>query len=150
MLYEVSGIQKKGTKMKKNNEKKVVVVDDDESIRKTFFLLLHENYKVYPAKDSDEALKRFQGEDIDLIIADMRLPQHSGLQMLEKFRDSGYKGKAILISAFPDLVNPKELNQAAVDCFFVKPLELEALTQSIEYLLGHSRGSGEYSVKKQR
>lgn len=134
--------------MRKNNEKKVVVVDDDESIRKTFFLLLHNHYNVYPVKDSNEALKRFQGEDIDLIIADLRLPHTTGIKMLEQFRDSGYKGKAILISAFPDMVNSMELDRAAVDCFFVKPLELGALTKSIDCLLNYSNGSREWAVKK--
>jgi DNA-binding response OmpR family regulator len=123
--------------MKKPEMKKVVVVDDDESIRKTFFLLLHENYRVYPVKDPEEALKRFEGLDIDLIIADFRLPHASGLKMIERFRNSGFKGKAILISAFPDLVNPMELNRLAVDHFFVKPLELGELTYSIDCLLSN-------------
>ncbi len=134
--------------MKKNSEKKVVVVDDDESIRKTFFLLLHNHYQVYPVKDSEEALKRFKGLDIDLIIADLRLPQTTGLKMLEKFRDAGYRGKAILISAFPDLVNPMEMDRIAVDCFFVKPLELDSLTKSIDYLLIDSKSSRGSLAKK--
>jgi len=133
--------------MKKNSEKKVVVVDDDESIRKTFFLLLHKDYDVYPVKDSKEALKRFLGVDIDLIIADWRLPHTTGLQMIGKFRESGYTGKAMLISAFPDLVNSEELTRLAVDCFFVKPLELEALTQSIDYLLNRSNSSRQTTAK---
>lgn len=126
--------------MKNHIEKRVVVVDDDESIRRTFFLLLHENYTIYPVKDSKEALDRFRGTDIDLIIADLRLPHSSGLKMIEKFRKSGFKGKAILISAFPDRVNPEELTRLAVDHFFVKPLELGALIQSIDYLLSPSNG----------
>jgi len=126
--------------MKKDIEKKVVVVDDDESIRRTFFLLLHDNYTIYPVKDSKEALDRFMGTDIDLIIADLRLPHSSGLKMIEKFRKSGFKGKAILISAFPDKVKPEELTRLAVDHFFVKPLELGALIQSIDYLLSRSSG----------
>lgn len=126
--------------MKKKIEKRVVVVDDDESIRRTFFLLLHDKYRIYPVKDSKEALDRFMGSDIDLIIADLRLPHYSGLKMIEKFRESGYKGKAILISAFPDLVDQNELIRLAVNHFFVKPLELEALTRSIDCLLDDSNG----------
>jgi DNA-binding response OmpR family regulator len=134
--------------MKKDIQKKVVVVDDDESIRKTFFLLLHNHYQVYPVKDSEEALKRFKGLDIDLIIADLRLPHTTGLKMIEKFRNSGYTGKAILISAFPDLINPMELNRNAVDCFFVKPLELEDLIHSIDCLLDNSNSNRESLAKK--
>ena len=42
------------------SEKKIIIVDDDESIRKTFFLILNKNYRVYLAKDSGEALQRFK------------------------------------------------------------------------------------------
>lgn len=133
--------------MENEKEKKIVVVDDDESIRRTFFLILHKNYKVYPAKDSREALQRFTGSDVDLIIADLRLPHCSGLEMIEKFRESGFKGKAILISAFPDLVNSRELSRLSVDQFFIKPLDLDALTQSIDCLLNRNRGAKKNALK---
>ncbi len=115
--------------------KKIAVVDDDESIRKTFFLLLNNNYNVYLAKDSQEALKRFSKAKIDLIIADIKLPDLTGLEMIAKFRESGYRGEVILISSFQDLVEMDELSRLSISHFFVKPLDLEALNLSIEYLL---------------
>jgi DNA-binding NtrC family response regulator len=117
------------------SEKKIIVVDDDESIRKTFFLILHENYRVYLAKDAKEALQRFKKAKIDLIIADLKLPYTNGLEMINKFRESGYQGDAILISAFPDLINVDELSRLSVSHFFVKPLDLDALNRSIEHIL---------------
>lgn len=116
-------------------EKKIVVVDDDESIRKTFFLILHRNYQVYLAKDSKEALQRFKNAKVDLIIADLKLPYMNGLEMISKFRESGYGGEVILISAFPDLMKVDELANLSISQFFVKPLDLEALTRSIDDLL---------------
>jgi DNA-binding NtrC family response regulator len=115
--------------------KKIAVVDDDESIRKTFFLLLNNSYNVYLAKDSQEALKRFSKAKIDLIIADIKLPDLTGLEMIAKFRESGYRGEVILISSFQDLVEMDELSRLSISHFFVKPLDLEALNLSIEYLL---------------
>ena len=116
-------------------EKKIVVVDDDESIRKTFFLILHKNYRVYLAKDSKEALQRFKRTKVDLIIADLKLPHLNGLEMIGKFRESGYQGDAILISAYPDLVKNDELSRLSISQFFVKPLDLNALNKSIDCLL---------------
>lgn len=116
-------------------EKKIVIVDDDESIRKTFLLILQKNYRVYLAKDSKEALKYFKKTKIDLIIADLRLPDMNGPKMIAKFRESGYRGEVILISAYPDLVDMEELKRLSIGYFFVKPLDLKALNQSIDYLL---------------
>jgi len=117
------------------SDKKIIVVDDDESIRKTFFLILHENYRVYLAKDSREALKRFKNAKIDLIIADLKLPGLNGLEMINEFRKSGYRGDAILISAYPDLIDVDELSRLSISHFFVKPLDLDAFNRSINHLL---------------
>lgn len=116
-------------------KRKIVIVDDDESIRKTFFLILNSDYLVYLAKDAEEALRRFEGTDIDLIIADLKLSHLNGLDMIARFRKSGYKGEIILISAFPDLLDSETLYRLGVGRIFVKPLDLEALTQSIANLL---------------
>ncbi len=120
-------------------KKKVVIVDDDESIRKTFFLILNSDYSVYLAKDAEEALQRFKKAKIDLIITDLKLPHLNGLEMIKKFRETGYKGEVILISAFPDLVDPEDLSRIAIRHFFTKPLDLDALNKSIDYLLSAER-----------
>jgi len=121
------------------SEKKIIIVDDDESIRKTFFLILNKNYRVYLAKDSREALQRFKRAKIDLIIADLKLPHLDGVEMIAKFRELGYRGNVILISAYPDLVNIDELSRLSISHFFVKPLDLDSLNRSIDHLLNSKK-----------
>lgn len=116
-------------------KKRVVIVDDDESIRKTFFLILNPDYLVYLAKDAEEALRRFKGTDVDLIIADLKLPHLNGLEMITQFRKMGYRGEVILISAYPDLLDPETLSHNDVSHVFVKPLDLDALNDAIAHLL---------------
>ena len=116
-------------------KRKVVVVDDDESIRKTFFLILNGDYLVYLAKNAEEALRRFEGTDVDLIIADLKLPRLNGLEMIARFRKSGYRGKVILISAFPDLLDPEVLSALEISHSFVKPLDLSALNRAVSHLI---------------
>ena len=118
-----------------DDQKVIVVVDDDEFIRKTFFLILHKQYRVYLAKDSREELMRFQNRDVDLIITDLRLPSNDGLKMIGQFRESGYKGKVIMISAFPDQLDESSLNHLGIAEFFTKPLDLGALCSTITHLL---------------
>jgi DNA-binding response OmpR family regulator len=115
--------------------KKIVVVDDEESIRKTFFLILNKNYRVYLAKDGEEALARFKNVPVDLIIADYRLPDMNGLGLIESLRQAGYRGEVIMISAFAELIEPDTLSRLRISHFFAKPLDLNALNRSIDYLL---------------
>ncbi|HDZ27163.1 MAG TPA: response regulator [Candidatus Aminicenantes bacterium] len=126
-------------KIYKMSEKKIIIVDDDESIRKTFFLILNKNYRVYLAKDSGEALQRFKRAEIDLIIADLKLPHLDGVEMIAKFRELGYRGNVILISAYPDLVKIDELSRLSISHFFVKPLDLDSLNRSIDHLLNSKK-----------
>lgn len=121
------------------SEKKIIIVDDDESIRKTFFLILNKNYRVYLAKDSGEALQRFKRAEIDLIIADLKLPHLDGVEMIAKFRELGYRGNVILISVYPDLVKVDELSRLSISHFFVKPLDLDSLNRSIDHLLNSKK-----------
>ena len=121
------------------SDKKIIIVDDDESIRKTFFLILQKDYRVYLAKDSKEALQRFRRAKIDLIIADFKLPYLNGVEMIAKFRELGYRGNVILISAYPDLVNVDELSRLSISHFFVKPLDLDSINISVDRLLNSKK-----------
>lgn len=115
--------------------KKIVVVDDDETIRKTFFLILNKKYRVYLAGDGDEALARFRNADVDLIIADYKLPRTSGIDLIREFRKSGYRGEVILVSAFPDRIRIDDIRCLAISRFFTKPLDLKAFNSSVDDLL---------------
>jgi DNA-binding response OmpR family regulator len=120
--------------------KKIVVVDDDESIRKTFFLILNKKYRIYLARDSQEVLSRFKNAHVDLIIADLKLPDINGVELIAQMRKSGYRGQAMLISAHADRINPDELSRLGISHFFVKPLDLQSLNRSIDFLLQTKSG----------
>lgn len=115
--------------------KKILVIEDEDSIRKTFSLILSKKYKVFTAKDGKEAVQRSRTVTPDLIIVDLKLPDTTGLELMAKIRESGYDGEAILISAFPDLVDIGELSRRGIGHFFVKPLDLDILSRSIDFLL---------------
>jgi DNA-binding NtrC family response regulator len=115
--------------------KKIVIVDDDENIRKTFSLLLGKKYRVYPVKDSEEALARFGNAKVDLVIADYKLPCLNGMELIKRLRASGFEGEAMLISAHPDLVKIEDMSRLAISHFFVKPLDLDVLNLSIDRVL---------------
>jgi DNA-binding NtrC family response regulator len=121
--------------------KKIVVVDDDETIRKTFFLILNQHYRVYLAKDGQEVLNRFKKSDVDLIIADYRLPTMDGVELVAALRKAGYRGEVILISAHADMIEPNVLSRLSISHFFAKPLDLTAMSRSIEYLLNGREGA---------
>ncbi|MDD8026813.1 MAG: response regulator [Acidobacteriota bacterium] len=120
--------------------KKILVVDDEESIRKTFVLLLNGKYRVVAAKDAEEALDK-QKNGYDLVIADLRLPGRDGIELVSELRQRGYRGEVILISAHAELVDPSILGRLRIGHFFAKPLDLNAISRSIDYLLTKDEGA---------
>ena len=125
--------------------RKIVIVDDEETIRKTFSLILSQQYRVSLAKDAAEALARFRGAGIDLMIIDYRLPDMTGIDLVAALRKNGYRGDVILISAFSDMIEPDILSRLSISHFFAKPLDLNALSRSIDYLLS-LRGQAEKRI----
>lgn len=131
--------------------KKIIIIDDDEGILKTFFLLFNLNYRVYLAKNAEEALERFKSVSFDLIIVDYKLPRMNGLEVISRFRNLGYDGPVILISAYPEAIRREDLKKYGVNQLFLKPLDLEALESSIHNLLGTPAVKGKamaYAGKK--
>jgi DNA-binding NtrC family response regulator len=121
--------------------KKIVVIEDDETIRKTFSLLLGKKYRVSLAKDGREAMQKYGSGRIDLIISDLKLPDISGLDLIGQFREAGFHGQAILISAFPDLLNIDQLTRNGISYYFTKPLDLDLFSRSIDQLLEPKEGA---------
>jgi len=115
--------------------KRIVIVDDEESIRKTFFLILSKTHKVYLAKNGAEAAARLKAGSVDLMIADYRLPDMNGLELVESVRRDGFGGEVIMITAYADEIEPDVLARLRISHFFAKPLDLNALNRSIDYLL---------------
>lgn len=115
--------------------KKVLIVEDEPTIRKTFSVLLQDRYRVVAVESPREALQRFRKAKIDLIITDLRLPEMSGLDLIEQFRASGYEGDVILISGYPEDVDTDILLDLSIGYFFSKPLDLDELNNAIEYVL---------------
>jgi len=115
--------------------RKIVIVDDEETIRKTFSLILGKQYRVFLAKDASEALTKFKSAGVDLMIVDYRLPDMTGVELVTALRRGGYRGDVILISAHADMIEPDTLSRLSISHFFAKPLDLNALSRSIDYLL---------------
>ena len=66
---------------------RLLVVDDEEAIRDLFGIQLRrEGYVVSMAGNARQALEALAAERIDLVLLDMKLPDMSGLALLQKLR----------------------------------------------------------------
>ena len=75
---------------------KVLLVDDEPFILQGLKLLLDwkaEGYEIYTATNGKEALDFINYSSVDLVIADIKMPVMTGLELLKELRESKHSDK---------------------------------------------------------
>jgi CheY-like chemotaxis protein len=111
----------------------ILVADDDESTRIAVSGILEDaGYPVTLAKDGAEALHALQQKHFDLAFLDIWMPGHTGLEVLEKVRETRPDLKAVIMTVDE---TPQSVLQA------IKDQALEYLTKPLlpEQVLGAAK-----------
>ncbi len=120
--------------------KTILVVDDEKNIRRTLSLVLEgEGYRVIGAESAEVALQILGSPNtpVDLAIFDVKLPQMSGLEALERIRrEEATKDTPIIVISGHATVNDAvhAIKLGASD-FFEKPLARERVLVSVKNVL---------------
>jgi CheY-like chemotaxis protein len=137
-------------------DRRILVVDADEQVRAAAHALL-ERYgcTVETARDGTEAASMVRAcgaEAYDVIIADIRLPDMSGYQLLVRLRELRDVVPLVLMTGFGydpghSIVKAR---QAGVDLVLFKPFRVDQLLETVEKVLGRSmvRASGVIAAGK--
>ncbi len=89
----------------------------------------------------EEALLEHARRPADLLVADVRLPGMTGLQLMEKMRKHNPVLKVILITGLTDAKTRKEVADAGANAFFTKPIDMAEFLDAVERLLGMAEGT---------
>lgn len=111
----------------------VFLIDDDEDVRLAIGLLLHTmGFAVQPFPNALAFLERPNRKSLGCIVADVRMPGLSGLQLLERLAAEGERMPVIVITGHGD-VNAcrRAFRSGAVD-FLTKPVDEQVLLEAIE------------------
>lgn len=117
---------------------KVVIADDERIIRRTIRLIGNwEEYNmeiVGEAQNGIEAVKLIKDMRPDLILLDMKMPGHSGDQVLEIISQEKQKAAVIVISGYDDFQYARiALKYGAVD-YILKPINRNELNQALKII----------------
>lgn len=114
----------------------VLVVDDEHLIRWSIRTHLRRaGYRVEIAETGDEALRRF-GNDVDLVLLDVRLPDRDGLEVLVEMKRRRAGCRIILMTAYdcPDLAS--EALDRGAERVLNKPFDLDVMAAAVGDALG--------------
>ena len=109
---------------------KILIVDDDPiDLRRIQLILQHGGYSVVTAADGDEGLTILHRQRVDLILADVVMPNMDGYQFHETVRVNP-RWDLIPFILISGLLNPCHVQagkESGADDFLIKPLEGEML-----------------------
>lgn len=118
---------------------KILIIDDEASVGYSFQRLLSEpDYQVIVAQSASEGLDKFKNEDFDLVILDLRLPDTSGLQILQEIKRMDSRAVVLIITAFGTTETAIEaIKQGAYD-YILKPFDVPKIKEVINEALKSS------------
>ncbi len=112
---------------------RILVADDEASIRFVLREALEvEGHEVEDVEDGALALEALNTGNFDLAFLDIRMPGHTGLELLDHLRNTGSETAAVIITAESTMENAVEaMKRGALD-YLVKPfsiIEVAALAE---------------------
>lgn len=110
--------------MIKDNNIRILVVDDEKTLCDLWHHVLHEEgCDVTTASTGGEALELFQKKPFQLVFVDLRLPDISGLDLIEKFKKESPDTELILVTAYASLDNAVAAIKHGVYDYIIKPVQ---------------------------
>ena len=111
----------------------VLVVDDDRAVREVLSAVLkEEGYPVRQAAGADAALEMLRGDDLPLVLCDMKMPEHDGLWLLDNVLQRHPHAAVVMLTGFGDTESAVEcLRRGAAD-YLLKPPRVTELVRAIE------------------
>ena len=115
----------------------LLVIDDEPDLLTLYELtLVREGYVLETAASLEEAMAYLRQRQYSAIITDMRLPDGSGLDLLQWLEASGRPEKAIVITAFGSAENAVEALKAGAYDYLTKPVDLRQFRMVVASALG--------------
>jgi two-component system response regulator AtoC len=116
--------------------KRILVVDDEKLVRWSLRQKCEEwGYQALEAEEGATALRMVRDESPDLVLLDVRLPDLSGLEVLEKLKQSGEARAVIMMTADPQLDDVKAAIKLGAYDFVGKPLDFDELAVTVQNAL---------------
>ncbi len=117
----------------------ILLVDDEASVRKVLtFPLERDGYTVVQAADGEEALERFGGQPVDLVVLDIMLPKLDGLEVCRRLRAQSAV-PIIMLTARDDELDKVVGLELGADDYITKPFSIREFRSRVKALLRRAR-----------
>ena len=119
-----------------SDKKKILICEDNQlAMNLLSFILEKEGFKPDTAEDGNKALTFLQETVYDLILMDIHLPFHSGLEVIKYLRSNlKMKTPVLVLTAFSDLQMQRQAGELGISGYIVKPFDPSELIRQISLI----------------
>ena len=111
----------------------ILYVDDEEHNLISFAATFRKDYQILTATNGNDALEIMRSNDVKLVITDQRMPEMTGIQLLEKLTPEFPDSIRIILTGFSDIeVIIEAINSGRVFRYITKPWDENELRMTIE------------------
>ena len=112
---------------------RLLFVDDEQRVLNSMRIMFRRQFELFLASHGAEALDIVRDKDIDVIVADHRMPKMTGVEVLSKVRAMSPRTVRILLTGYADLDAVEgSINESEVFRFLTKPCAPQQLRETIE------------------
>ena len=84
-------------------------------------------YKVYLAYNSEEALEHYTNNEISVTILDLKLGNEDGMELYSKIKDMNPEAVVIIVTAYGTIKSSIEAIRSGVFHYLTKPIDIKEL-----------------------
>ncbi len=115
---------------------RILVVDDESSMCEMMRIMLgKEGYAVDTEQTGEKAVVRLSDTKYDLVIADLKMPQMSGLDLLDRAKEGNAELPFIVMTAFASVDTAIEALKKGASDYITKPFKIDEIKLAIRKTL---------------
>jgi len=133
-----------------NRVQNIHIVDDDPSVTEALGLFLTtEGYSVRRHGSARSLLNSLKEDETGCVVTDMRMPEMTGLELIQAMKAQGVSMPVILVTAYADVPLAVQAMKLGAVELLEKPFDYEALLATIREALQRTHVDEERKAKTQ-
>ncbi len=114
----------------------ILYIDDEQDNLTVFYSAFRRNFKVYLANSAQEGMEIMKKQSVNLVIADQRMPEMTGIEFLEKIKLEYPDCIRMVLTGYTDVeAIIQAINKGRVYRYITKPWSKDDLKITIDHAL---------------
>jgi len=112
----------------RKREPRILVVDDDKMLTDNLVEFLTKlGYQAFPAYNGKEGFAKFEQEDFQVIITDLKMPEMDGMELLEEMKKLDSDVIVIILTGFGTIESAVKAIKGGAYDYITKPIKFDEI-----------------------